>query len=100
MAKAVYNGVTVAEADDKDTIQIEGGTYFPPGSVKKEYFKPTDHHTMCHWKGEANYYSLEVDGETVENLAWYYPEPLDGSIERVGKDFTNYVSFYPQVQVS
>ena len=100
MAKATYNGVVVAEANDEDTIRIEGGTYFPPSSLKKEYFEQTDKHTSCHWKGEATYFNLNVNGETGENLAWSYPEPIDGANDTVGKDFTDFVSFYPQVTVS
>lgn len=98
--KAVFNDVVVAEADDDQIIRIEGNSYFPPSAIKAELFTKTDLHTTCHWKGEASYYSLEVDGQKGENLAWYYPEPKEGSVETVGKDFANYVAFYPQVQVS
>lgn len=98
--KATFNNQVIAEADDSDIIRIEGNSYFPPSSIKSEYFNPTDLHTTCHWKGEASYYTIEVDGTKGENLAWYYPEPKAGSTETVGKDFANYVAFYPQVQVS
>ena len=100
MATATFNGTVIAEADDADTVRIEGNTYFPPSAVKKEFFKPTELKTQCHWKGEANYYDVEVDDEKGHNLAWYYPEPMEGSTERVGQDFTNYVAFYPQVKVT
>lgn len=100
MAQAIYKGITIAEADDVDTIRIEGNTYFPPDSIKKEYFHPTEHKTVCHWKGEASYYDVKADEEIGSNLAWYYPEPMEGSTERVGKDFANFVAFYPQVEVS
>lgn len=98
--KATWNGVVVAEAPQEDLIKIEGNWYFPPDAVKNEYFTPTDLHTTCFWKGEASYYNVSADGETFENGAWYYPEPKDGSVERVKKDFTNYVAFYPQVSVA
>lgn len=98
--KAIFNNQVVAEADNNDIIRIEGNSYFPLSSVKSEYFTKTDLHTTCHWKGEASYYTIKVDGQQGDNLAWYYPEPKEGSIETVGKDFANYVAFYPQVQVS
>ena len=100
MITATFNNVIIAEANDEDTIRIEGGTYFPPNSIKKELFTKTDHSTTCHWKGEASYYDVTVDGETAHNVAWTYEKPMDGSIDKVGKDFTGYVSFYPQVTIS
>lgn len=98
--KATYNNQTIAEASQEDLIKIEGNWYFPPHSIKREYYADSDQHTTCFWKGEASYYDVTVDGETFENGAWYYPTPKNGSIERVGKDFTNYVAFYPQITVS
>jgi len=98
--KAVFNNQVIAEAEDSEIIRIEGNSYFPPASIKSEYFHKTDLHTTCHWKGEASYYTLNVDGQKGDNLAWYYPEPKEGSVDTVGKDFTNYVAFYPQVQIS
>lgn len=98
--KATWNDVVVAEAPQEDLIKIEGNWYFPPSAVKMEYFTPSDQHTTCFWKGEASYYDVEAGGEKFANGAWYYPEPKEVSVERVKKDFTNYVAFYPQVSVS
>lgn len=97
--KAIWNDTTIAEAPTEDLIRIEGNWYFPPGAIQQEFFKPSDHHTVCHWKGEASYYDVVAKGETSEFGAWYYPEPKDGSIERVGKDFTNYVAFWNGIEV-
>lgn len=95
--KAIWNSQVIAESDK--TISIEGNQYFPPDSIKKEFFKESDFQTRCHWKGNASYFDVEVNGETNKNAAWYYPEPLDGSIEKVGSDFTNYLGFWNGVQV-
>jgi uncharacterized protein (DUF427 family) len=97
--KAIWNNTVVAEANKDELIYIEGNWYFPPSAMKQEYFKPSDLHTTCIWKGEASYYDVEVDGEVSDGGAWYYPEPKDGSIERVKKDFTNYVAFWRGVEV-
>ena len=98
--KAVWNGKTVAEADKEDLVYIEGGWYFPPESVDKTFFEDSDLTTECFWKGTANYYNL-VDGDVKgANLAWYYATPKEGSEDKVGKTFANYISFYPQVTVS
>lgn len=98
--KALFNDTIVAEAPQEDLIYIEGNWYFPPTAIKQEYFKPNDEHTTCFWKGEASYYNVDVNGTVSEGGAWYYPKPMDGSIEKVKKDFTNYVAFWRGVQVS
>ncbi len=97
--KAVWNDAIIAEADKEDLILIEGNWYFPPTAIKKEFFKPNNEHTTCFWKGEASYYDIDVNGSVNQSGAWYYPAPKDGSVERVKKDFTNYVAFWHGVQV-
>lgn len=97
--KAIWNNTTIAEAEKDDLIYIEGNWYFPPSAIHQEYFTPTDHHTTCFWKGETSYYTVAVDGQTNVNAAWYYPALMDGSIQRVTKDFTGYVAFWRGVQV-
>jgi uncharacterized protein (DUF427 family) len=37
---------------------------------------PTDLSTRCHWKGEASYWSVAIDGTTHQNIVWGYEEPL------------------------
>lgn len=71
--KAIWNGKTIAESDD--TVVVENNHYFPADSVEKECFKPSDTNTYCGWKGTASYYTLEVDGKTNPDAAWYYPDP-------------------------
>ena len=96
--KAVWNGTVIAESND--TIEIDGNQYFPPESVHREYLVESEAHSTCVWKGEASYYRLMVELDENADAAWYYPEPKDGSIERVGKDFTNYIAFWKGVVVS
>jgi uncharacterized protein (DUF427 family) len=98
--QALWNDTVLADANRDDLIYIEGNWYFPPASVNKEFFKPSDRHTTCFWKGEASYYNIAVDGSMNEDAAWYYPAPMAGSVERVKKDFTNYVAFWNGVKVN
>lgn len=97
--QAIWNNTVIAEAAKEDLIKIEGSWYFPPESIKREYFKNSDHHTECPWRGETDYYDVVVDGQTNDFGSWYYPHPKDGSIERVRKDFTNYVAFWNGIEV-
>jgi uncharacterized protein (DUF427 family) len=74
-AIAKVNGIIIAETDSYEVV--EGNVYFPPASLKKEYFKETDTHTICGWKGTASYYTINVGGSDVKNAAWYYQDPYE-----------------------
>ena len=91
--KASFNGRVLAESEE--TIVIEQNHYFPPGSVHEEYFKPSDRHSTCPWKGEASYYTLNVDGKENQDAAWYYPEPKEAA-----KEIKNYIAFWKGVEVT
>ncbi|NCQ54234.1 DUF427 domain-containing protein [Candidatus Saccharibacteria bacterium] len=52
------------------------------------------------WEELACYYDIDVEGNVNSGGAWYYPTPMDGSVERVKKDFTNYVAVWRGVEVS
>jgi uncharacterized protein (DUF427 family) len=93
MKTATWNGAVLAESDR--TIVVEGNHYFPADSIKAEYFKDSNHHTTCGWKGVASYYSIEVEGQENPNAAWYYPTPKDAA-----KNITGYIAFWKGVQVS
>jgi uncharacterized protein (DUF427 family) len=97
--KAVWNNQVIAEADKADLIRIEGNWYFPDDAMVKEFYEPSQTHTICAWKGEASYYNVVVGGETNSDAAWFYPVPKEGSVKRVGKDFANYVAFWHGVEV-
>lgn len=92
MAKAIWNGVILAESDK--TVVVEGNHYFPPESVNMDYFKPSDTHTTCPWKGIASYYTLEVDGKTNPDAAWYYPKTKEAA-----KHVTGRIAFWKGVVV-
>lgn len=50
--------------------------YMPRDDVIAE-LEPSQKTTACPYKGYASYYSVRLsDGERVEDLVWYYPEPL------------------------
>jgi uncharacterized protein (DUF427 family) len=91
--KAVFNKTVIAESDN--TISLEGNTYFPPDSLKKEYFKETNHHTTCPWKGVASYYTIEVKGEICDNAGWFYKNPSDAA-----KEIKDHVAFWRGVRVT
>jgi uncharacterized protein (DUF427 family) len=90
--KAVWNGATLAESSD--TVIVEGNHYFPRTALSDKYFRETDHHTTCGWKGIASYYDVVVDGKVNENAAWYYPDTTEDA-----KNIEGRVAFWHGVQV-
>lgn len=97
--KAVLAGTVVAQADDADLISIEGNWYFPPSSITPGVLVDSPTPYTCPWKGEAQYYSVRAGGETFDDRAWSYPHPYPTAFDRVGKDFSGYVAFAPDVEV-
>lgn len=93
MAEATWNGVTLAESDE--TIVVEGNHYFPPDSINKDYFRNSNTHTTCPWKGVASYYDVEVAGQVNRDAAWYYPDPKPAASQIQG-----YVAFWRGVRVT
>ena len=91
--KATWNGAVIAHSDD--TVVVENNHYFPRESVVEEYLRPSDHTTVCHWKGTANYFDLEVDGRTNPAAVWYYAEPKDGAEAVAGR-----VAFWRGVEIT
>lgn len=92
MAKALWSGQLIAESDA--CVVVEGNQYFPAAAVKKEFLKPSQHTTVCPWKGTAHYYHVEVGGMKNENAAWYYPEPSDAARNIRGR-----IAFWKGVRV-
>jgi uncharacterized protein (DUF427 family) len=92
MTKAMWEGAVLAESDA--TVEVEGNQYFPPDTIRREYFKPSDAHTVCPWKGTASYYDVEVNGKRNAGAAWYYPEP-----KAAAKQIKGYVAFWKGVTV-
>ncbi len=88
------SGKTRCIAESDDTVVVEGNHYFPAESIHREYFRDSDHHSLCPWKGEASYYDVVVNGEANANAAWYYPEPKDAAAQIRG-----HVAFWRGVDV-
>jgi uncharacterized protein (DUF427 family) len=92
MARATWNGAVIAESDRFEIV--EDNVYFPPETVKREFLRPSDTHTTCWWKGEASYYTLEVDGQTNADAAWFYPDASEKA-----RKIEGYVAFWRGVNV-
>ncbi|MGD2206003.1 MAG: DUF427 domain-containing protein [Anaerolineae bacterium] len=92
MVRAIWNGAILAKSDQ--TIVVEGNHYFPPDSVNRDYFKESDKHTTCPWKGQASYYDVVVEGKVNKDAAWYYPSPKPAA-----KQIRDHVAFWRGVKI-
>ena len=92
MVQAVWNDTVIAESDE--TVVVEGNHYFPRASVREDVLRDSAKQTRCPWKGLASYFTLEVDGKTNPDAAWYYPQPSDAA-----KDIAGRVAFWKGVEV-
>src|SRR5262245_5605142 len=63
--------------------------YFPEASVAWKLFEATDHHTICPFKGEADYWTLRASDPPLQNVVWAYRKPLEQVAGLAG-----YVAFY------
>jgi len=79
--QGALGGKTVAHSD-KPVLLFETGLpvryYLPKVDLNWDYLVPTDLKTECPYKGEASYYTVEVNDEKAVNIAWTYPFPNPG----------------------
>ena len=90
--KAAWQDAVLAESDQ--AVVIEGNHYFPPDSIRKEYFDLSETHSACPWKGTASYYHIHGGNQNNPDAAWYYPERKVGRIRSNG-----YVAFWRGVKI-
>ncbi|AFY71561.1 protein of unknown function DUF427 [Thalassoporum mexicanum PCC 7367] len=92
MAKATWQGVVLAESDNCEIV--ERNYYFPADAINAEYFKESNTHSTCPWKGVASYYNIEVNGQVNKDAAWYYPDPKSAA-----ENIKGHVAFWRGVEV-
>jgi uncharacterized protein (DUF427 family) len=93
------NGHVIADSAKALTLQeatYPAVQYLPRKDIEMGYFGKTEHHTNCPYKGEASYFTLTLDGEILENVAWSYEAPYP-AMEQIGEHlafYTNRVRVY------
>lgn len=51
--------------------------YIPRQDVEMSLLGRTDHQSHCPYKGDAAYYSVQVDGREALNAVWTYEKPYE-----------------------
>jgi uncharacterized protein (DUF427 family) len=88
-------------ADTNDALILQEASYpavvyFPRADVGMDYMARTEHSTHCPYKGDAAYYTLDMDGRIVENAVWTYEAPYPAMEAIAGRlaFYTNNVEVY------
>lgn len=90
--RALWKDTVLAESND--TVVVEGNHYFPAASLRREYFRESDHHTDCPWKGTASYLDVVVEDAVNRNAAWFYSSPSSAAGQ-----LKDWVAFWHGVEV-
>jgi uncharacterized protein (DUF427 family) len=64
--------------------------YVPRDDVRMDVLRPTTFHTTCPFKGQASYWSADIDGESHDGIVWSYETPTAQAAQVTGM-----LSFYP-----
>jgi uncharacterized protein (DUF427 family) len=91
--RVTFNGRVVADTRRALSLREAGYPavqYIPRADIDMALLQRTAHATQCPYKGDASYFSLEVDGRTSENAAWSYEQPYPA----VGQ-IKEHLAFYP-----
>lgn len=54
---------------------LEPVIYFPREDVAMAFLEPSTKHTLCPYKGDAGYYSIVTEAETLPDAVWTYVQP-------------------------
>jgi uncharacterized protein (DUF427 family) len=78
-ARVWHGDLLLAESDRAVRLQETKHVdrlYFPNEDVRWDLFQATDHHTICPFKGQADYWSLTAVDPAEENVVWAYRTPF------------------------
>jgi uncharacterized protein (DUF427 family) len=90
----LVHGLKVAESDRPVLLDETGMPtryYLQPEDVRYDLLRRTNFQTTCPFKGQASYWSLELDDETLDGIVWSYETPLTGA-----EAITGLLCFYPE----
>src|ERR1700737_2609839 len=80
VARAWHGDLLLAESSSAlrviETDHVER-LYLPAADVRLDLFEENDHHSICPFKGEADYWSLRASDPPVEHVFWAYRTPFD-----------------------
>ena len=73
------DGEKIAETDHAVLLEETGMPtryYMRPEEIRMDLFRPTTFKTQCPFKGEASYWTLELNGAMHDGIVWSYESPI------------------------
>ena len=92
MARAIWNGRVIAESEQ--ILEVDGETFFPDSSLKREYFRASSTTSTHPAKGQARFLTVVIDGQDNQDAAFYYPDPKPAARKLKG-----FVGFWRGVEI-
>ena len=90
----------MGDAPRDGLLQIEGTVSCPPKSVDSALLIASATPYTGVWKGRCQYFSISDGANLLPDRAFSYPDPYPASLERVGRDYSNYVAFWREIQIT
>ena len=91
--RVMLGGITIADTTRALTLReakFPPVYYIPREDIDMGRLCRTAHSTHCPYKGDAAYYSIEIEGRTSENAIWTYEQPYPAVAPISG-----HLAFYP-----
>jgi uncharacterized protein (DUF427 family) len=76
--RVIFHGRTIADTIEGYRVLETSHPpvyYIPPHDIAQQYLVGAPGSSWCEFKGQAKYWSLDVDGSQSKNAAWSYPAP-------------------------
>ncbi|HXG50643.1 MAG TPA: DUF427 domain-containing protein [candidate division Zixibacteria bacterium] len=89
--RVVFGGETIADSKRVKLLREAGELpvyYFPLTDTRVDLMKPSERRSVCPYKGEAVYWSLEAGSKIAKDAAWSYPNP-----KREAEELKDHVAF-------
>jgi len=87
-ARVVVRRDGIVLADTTQPVLLKEGKlptrYYIPREDIRVDLQPTDNSTHCPFKGDASYWSANVGGEQLVDIAWAYESPIQGAEKIAG----------------
>jgi len=80
--RAVFQNETIADSNKvlvMHETRLASVFYFPREDVRMDLLTKSDQRTHCPFKGNASYWTIQVDSQLAENAAGSYEDPYDES---------------------
>ena len=91
--RIIFNDMIVADTNRAQRVLETSHPpvyYLPPEDLRTDLLQKNSHRSFCEFKGMAGYYDLEVNGQRVTNVAWFYPDPVPAYAA-----LKDHLAFYP-----